>query len=169
MPHKFREDFAEFVVARQSQWLRTAHLLSGDRQFAEDIVQQSLEKLYVVWPKVAGVGAPDAYVRKMILNVYLSETRRAWRRRERTSDDVESSAVQPGSEPPDDRIDLIRALSSLPRRQRAALILRFAEDLSVAETATAMGCAEGTVKAHTAAGIKALRRTMDLNCVGVTE
>ncbi|MEV6285834.1 SigE family RNA polymerase sigma factor [Kribbella sp. NPDC051770] len=164
-----REDFAEFVVARQSQWLRTAHLLSGDRQFAEDIVQQSLEKLYVVWPKVVGVGAPDAYVRKMILNVYLSETRRAWRRRERTSEDVAPAVVQPGSAPLDDRIDLVRALGALPRRQRAALILRFAEDLSVAETAAVMGCAEGTVKAHTAAGIKALRRSMDLHCVGVTE
>jgi RNA polymerase sigma-70 factor (sigma-E family) len=167
MPHRSRESFVEFVVARQRHWLRMAYLLCNDRQFAEDLVQQSLEKLYVVWPKVAAADSPDAYVRKAIVNVYLSETRRMWRRRERPSDDPAAGVVATVDEPPDDRIDLARALSRLPKRQRMVLILRFADDLSVAETAAVMGCAEGTVKAHTSAALKAIRRTTEFELQGV--
>jgi DNA-directed RNA polymerase specialized sigma24 family protein len=79
MPHGSREDFVEFFVARQSHMLRTAYLLCNDRQFAEDIVQQVLEKLYVAWPKVTGARSPDAYVREAVMIVYLDEMRRAWR------------------------------------------------------------------------------------------
>jgi RNA polymerase sigma-70 factor (sigma-E family) len=167
MPPGSRDHFVEFVVARQSRWLRTAYLLCNDRQFAEDLVQQSLEKLYVVWPKVVAADSPDAYVRKTILNIYLSETRRMWRRRERSSDDPTAGAVETVDASLDDRIDLARALSRLPRRQRMVLILRFAEDLSVTETAAAMGCAEGTVKAHTAAALRALRKTIESELQGV--
>jgi RNA polymerase sigma-70 factor (sigma-E family) len=167
MPHRSRENFAEFVVARQRHWLRTAYLLCNDRQFAEDLVQQSLEKLYVVWPKVTAADSPDAYVRKTILNVYLSETRRMWRRRERSSDDPTAGSVELVDDALDDRLDLARALSRLPKRQRMVLILRFAEDLSVGETAAVMGCAEGTVKAHTFAAIRAIRQTIEFELQGV--
>jgi RNA polymerase sigma-70 factor (sigma-E family) len=167
MPHRSRENFVEFVVARQRHWLRTAYLLCNDRQFAEDLVQQSLEKLYVVWPKVTAADSPDAYVRKAILNMYVSETRRMWRRRERPTDDPTFGVLETVDEAPDERIDLARALSRLPKRQRMVLILRFAEDLSVSETAAVMGCAEGTVKAHTSAAIRAIRQTTEFDLQGV--
>jgi RNA polymerase sigma-70 factor (sigma-E family) len=166
MPQRSREEFAEFVVARQSHMLRTAYLLCNDRQFAEDIVQQILEKLYVAWPKVAAARSPDAYVRKAIMNLYLDEMRRAWRHRERSNADPTDGRSELRPPPLDDRVDLARALSRLPKRQRMVLILRFAEDLSVAETAAVMGCAEGTVKAHTAAGIRALRQTAEMELQG---
>jgi RNA polymerase sigma-70 factor (sigma-E family) len=166
MPQRSREDFVEFFVARQSHMLRTAYLLCNDRQFAEDIVQQVLEKLYVAWPKVTAARSPDAYVRKAVMNVYLDEMRRAWRHRERSNADPTDGRSELRSPPLDDRVDLARALSRLPQRQRVVLILRFAEDLSVAETAALLGCAEGTVKAHTAAGTRALRQVAEMELQG---
>ena len=155
--HGTRADFEEFVVARQRHWLRTAYLLCGQWRLAEDLVQQVLEKLYVAWPRMHAVDRPDAYVRKAIVNAHLSEVRRPWRR-ERVTDEVpEDLYSEPGV---DARIDLVRALRSVPPRQRMVLVLRFWEDLSVAETAELMSCADGTVKSQSAEGLRALRAAL---------
>lgn len=156
--HGKRGDFEDFVVARQRHWLRTAYLLCGQWHQAEDLVQQVLEKLYVAWPRMHAVNQPDAYVRKAIVNAHLSEIRRPWRREQVTDELPENlSAAGAGA---DERLDLIRALRSVPPRQRMVLVLRFWEDLGVAETAELMGSAQGTVKSQTAEGLRALRAAM---------
>ncbi|MFC0628102.1 SigE family RNA polymerase sigma factor [Kribbella deserti] len=153
--HHGRDEFEDFVAARQRHWLRTAYLLCGHWQLAEDLVQQVLERLYVVWPKVRAVSRPDAYVRKSIVNAHLSEGRRPWRR-ERFVPELPDALAVPVDQT-DDRVELARALRTLPPRQRIVLVLRFWEDLSVAETAEVMGCAPGTVKSQTSEGLRALR------------
>lgn len=86
--------------------------------------------------------------------------------RERSNADPADGRSELRSAPLDDRVDLARALSRLPQRQRVVLILRFTEDLSVAETAALLGCAEETVKAHTAAGTRALRQVAEMELQG---
>jgi RNA polymerase sigma-70 factor (sigma-E family) len=148
-------EFEQFVVARQTHWLRTAFMLSGQWHAAEDLVQSVLERLYVSWPRVVSASSPDAYVRRSLVNAFLSERRRPWRR-EHAVPDAAADVVTPG-DPVDDRLLLAQALRSVPPRQRTALVLRYWEDLSVDETAELMRCAPGTVKSQTAAGLKALR------------
>jgi RNA polymerase sigma-70 factor (sigma-E family) len=149
-------DFEQFVAARQTHWMRTAFMLAGHWHAAEDLVQAVLERLYVAWPKVE---SPDAYVRRALVNAHLSERRRPWRR-ERAVPEVTADTVVPG-ESVDDRLLLIQALRSVSPRQRTTLVLRYWEDLSVAETAELMHCAPGTVKRQTADGLKALRAELN--------
>jgi RNA polymerase sigma-70 factor (sigma-E family) len=148
-------EFEQFVVARQAHWLRTAFMLSGHWQTAEDLVQSVMERLYVAWPKVAAADQPDAYVRRALVNAYLSEHRRPWRREHAVPDpQIDGAATDSGI---DDRLVLIPALRALPPRQRMVVVLRFWEDLSVDQTAELMKCAPGTVKSQTADGLRALR------------
>lgn len=156
--HGESDDFEEFVAARQRYWLRTAYLLCGQWHLAEDLVQQVMEKLYVAWPRVQAADRPDAYVRRAIVNAHLSELRRPWRRERFMAELPPSDSVpDTGS---DDRLDLIRALRMVPPRQRMVLVLRFWEELSVAETAELMGSAPGTVKSQTFDGLRVLRAAL---------
>lgn len=150
-----RDEFEQFVVARQAHWLRTAYMLSGQWHAAEDLVQSVLERLYVTWPKVAAAASPDAYVRRSLVNAFLSEKRRPWRRESAVPDMSRDEAAP--ADPVDDRLLLIQALRSVPPKQRTVLVLRFWEDLGVAETAELMHCAPGTVKSQTSEGLRALR------------
>src|SRR5689334_7339638 len=152
--------YVEFVQGRVLALRRTAYHLCGDWHLAEDLVQSALLLLYRHWPRVVAASAPDAYVRKIVVNAVLEERRRWWSRR-----------VRPVAEPPDrhggspaagveGRLDLRTALASLPARQRAVLVLRYWEGLDVAETAEALSCTTGTVKSQTSDAIAALRRLM---------
>ena len=157
--HGERDNFEDFVVARQRHWLRTAYLLCGQWHLAEDLVQQVLEKLYVAWPQVMAAQRPDAYVRRMIVNAHLSELRRPWRREHYVPDLPDGdSTVDAGA---DSRLDLIRALRTVPPRQRMVLVLRFWEDLGVAETADLMNISRGTVKSQTSSGLSALHAALN--------
>ncbi|MFD7655304.1 SigE family RNA polymerase sigma factor [Actinosynnema sp. NPDC059797] len=153
-------EFGEYVDARALVMRRTAYLLCGDWHRAEDLVQTALTKLYVAWPRLRRDGAVDAYARKVLVRTAIDESRLAFRRRETVVDTVpEVPAPEPASALPGAGADLDvrRALAALPPGQRAVVVLRYWEDLSVTETARLLGRTEGTVKSQAAKGLAALR------------
>lgn len=149
------EAFVEYVHARRRHLLATAYLLCGDWHRAEDLVQTTLTKLYVAWPRVRRQGTEDAYVRAMLVRTSIDAKRRAWNR-ERTVDQLPDlpAAESNGSE---DRDELVAVLAALPPRQRATVVLRFWLDLSVEDTAAELGITAGTVKSQTAKALASLR------------
>ena len=155
--------FTEFVAARSPALFRTAFLIVGDHGLAQDLVQEALTKTYVAWPRLRDVGKAEAYTRKAITTTYISWWRRKAWRAERPRDDVPESGTTTLREHGSDVVDrtwLWQELQSLPPRQRAAIVLRYYEDLTEAQTAEAMGCAVGTVKSQVAQGIKRLREQL---------
>jgi len=148
------EAFTEFVVASWPSLYRTAYLLLGDRELAEDLVQTALAKTYGSWGRIRDVGAARAYARKTLLNTASSWFRKRGWRAERPTELVESGSYD---EDPTVRPAVTAALSRLAPRQRAVVVLRYYEDLSVAETATALHCSEGTVKSQTSDALRKLR------------
>lgn len=151
-------EFARFVSQHSDGLHRTAYLLTGRRDQAEDVVQTALTRLYLAWDRRAEWGDPLAYARRIVSNVVLSSARRRWwgerppeRLPERGDPAADSAAAVAG------RDALRRALLTLPVRQRTALVLRHYADLSEADTAAAMDCAVGTVKSLTSRGLAALR------------
>ncbi|GAA1692063.1 SigE family RNA polymerase sigma factor [Glycomyces endophyticus] len=150
-------EFRSFALAQRDNLRRQAYLLSGDWYEADDIVQKALTKAFAVWRRVDPDGAP-AYVRRIVVNVYLSHRRLAWVRRERASgDEMPTTLVEHPQEGVDQRMAVVAALDRLPPRQRASLVLRYWEDLSVEDTAEAMGCSPGTVKSQCAKGLSKMR------------
>ena len=157
MKTRRHEEFRSYVVDHRAELVRTATLMAaGDRHLAEDVVQSALTRLYLAWPAFRRAGNPRAYAHRTLYNALVDERRRPWRRRERSTADLpEPPAGKPGG---NDRADLVvQALRELPTRMRAALVFRYLEDLSVADTAEVMGCAEGTVKSQTARALDRLR------------
>ncbi len=148
--------FEEYAAARWPALLRTAHLLAGDPAAGEDLVQATLVKAYTQWSRVTAAESPDAYVRRMLLNEFLSGRRRRLRRAERRH------LVVVDAEPihsPDltERLDLWQQLATLAPRQRAVLVLRYYEDLTEAEIARVLGISPGTVKSQAHDALKNLR------------
>ena len=147
-------EFAAYLAARQASLLRTAYLRSGDKHTAEDLVQTALAKLYLSWDKVNKRDSIDGYVRRILVNEHNSLWRRPWKRRETTTEHLpDEAAPAPGGH--DD--DLWRFVQTLPRKQRAAVVLRYYEDLTEAETADVLGVSVGTVKSQTSRALAALR------------
>ncbi|MET9628206.1 SigE family RNA polymerase sigma factor [Lentzea sp. NPDC006480] len=149
-------EFGEFVDARALVMRRTAYLLCGDWHRAEDIVQNALIKLYVAWSRVRR-DSVDAYARKVLVRTAIDEGRRGWFQRERTVDVLPEPAVTDDSAD----FDLRLALDALPPGQRAVVVLRYWEDLSITETARILGRTEGTVKSQAAKGLAALRELLE--------
>ncbi|WP_100449193.1 SigE family RNA polymerase sigma factor [Glycomyces xiaoerkulensis] len=147
-------EFCEYVEARRGALLRTAFLMCGDWHRAEDAVQTSLVKLYSAWTRTRRDSA-EAYTRRIIANSLIDESRRGWFRRERSF--AEPPGPTAGEHTHDDRLTAVAALARLPPRQRATLVLRFWEDLSVEESARILRCSVGTVKSQTARGLQTLR------------
>ncbi|MQM25026.1 SigE family RNA polymerase sigma factor [Glycomyces albidus] len=152
-------EFRSFATAQRDSLRRYAYLLCGDWYEADDIVQKALTKMFAAWKRVEPGGAP-AYVRRIVTNVYFSHRRLSWVRRERASDELPVRRLDRPQEAVDVRLELIAALDRLPPRQRATLVLRFWEQLSVDETAAAMGCSTGTVKSQCAKGIAKMRELL---------
>ncbi len=155
-------DFTAYVAARERALARLAYLLVGNRDDAEDLLQNVLAKVYRHWDRVASVEQPDAYVRRMMVNESNSRWRRVLRRLETPSSHVLEVLDPPGAVSPDPTlgIDLWRHVQTLPRQQRAAVVLRYYEDLTEAQTAEILECSVGTVKSHTSRAISALRSRM---------
>ena len=161
-------EFHAYFEARVAVVRRTAYLLCGDWHRAEDLAQTALAKLYVAWPRLNRNGQVDAYVRKIVVRAAIDDSRRWFRRRETTMSavpDIETAGA-PGV---DDVLDVRRALAELPPGQRAAVILRYWEDLPIAETAELLGCSEGTVKSQAAKGLAALRHLLAAGRTAIQE
>lgn len=147
--------FAEFVSARMPAVLRWAHLLTGDRGRAEDLVQHAFAATYRHWRRIDPERA-EAYVRRAVLNAHLSWWRRGWRAEQSMGELPE----RPGPDRTgdvDERDAMWTALAALPPRQRAVLVLRYYEDLPEAEIARVLDIAPGTVKSQAAKGLARLR------------
>jgi RNA polymerase sigma-70 factor (sigma-E family) len=150
-------EFSAYMAARQPSLLRTAYLLTGDRHAAEDLVQTALAKLYLSWDKVQRREVLDGYVRRIMVNENNSLWRRAWKRREVTTDAVPETAAQPPPAYDGQSEALWRFVQTLPRKQRAVIVLRYYEDLSEAEVADILGISTGTVKSQASRALAAMR------------
>lgn len=162
------ESFREFAAAAMPRLRRVAIATSGDVHRADDLVQTTLEKVYVAWPRIHRTSAnPYGYARRTLVNALLAEQRRPWWRREVSRDDAgERAATADPTDAVADQVTVLAALRELPPRQRMAVALRHLEGLSVAETAQAMGCSEGTVKSTTSDGLVSLRAILSAEPAG---
>lgn len=156
------DGFAEFVAARQAALLRTAYLLTGHAQDAEDLVQTTLVKVVPRWRRIRD--NPEPYVRRVMVNENVSRWRRR-RWREESTDALPDRLADAADH--DDLLAVRSALLGLAPRQRAVLVLRYYEGLSEAEIAAALGIAPGTVKSQARDGLARLRRALpDVEDVG---
>lgn len=160
-----RTEFEEFVTARSAALFRTAVLLTGNRQDAQDLVQSALERACRHWDRVIAAEQPEAYVRRILVN----SLKDRWRIRKRIVEvpfDDARPAASTGQSPyrqveqVELRRSMIAELLRLPTGIRAVLVLRYFEDLSEAEIAQALGCSTGTVKSQAARGLAKLRAAL---------
>ncbi|MEV4630735.1 SigE family RNA polymerase sigma factor [Micromonospora sp. NPDC049523] len=149
-------EFTAFVSERGGALLRVAYALAGDQYAAEDLLQDALAKAYARWPKIRGDAEP--YVRRILYNDQVS----GWRRRKRRPEvplGVTPEPVADGDTADDTVLQMMLrdALRMLPPRQRAVLVLRYLEDLSVEQTAALLGCRVGTVASQSSRALSKLR------------
>jgi RNA polymerase sigma-70 factor (sigma-E family) len=149
------QSYGDYVMARRPALIREAYLLVGDVHLAEDLVQTALAKAYVAWPRVTASRTPDAYVRRILVNTNISRHRR--RRVAEVLTETPPDAAGAPAPPAPHSAEVIEALMSLPHRQRAAIVLRFWDDLPESEIAGLMGCSIGSVRTHTSRGMAKLR------------
>lgn len=152
-------DFEQYVAARRTSLRRTAYLLCGDWDRAEDVVQDALARLYVHWRRASRAGSVDAYARRTVVNAFLAEGRRPWRR-ERSTAAVPDTAYADPTTTSDSRDALLQALAQLGPSQRAIVVLRYWDDLSIEETAEILGTSTGNVKSQAARGLAHLRTVL---------
>lgn len=142
------EAFTAYVVDSRRRLLRTAYLLCGSWEQAEDVTQIALAKLYVAWPRVQRQRGPDAYVRRILARTTVDEWRRPWRREVSAGESLVDLGPGTPAEDGVERRNLLEALSRLPARQRQVVVLRHYWGLSVAEVAADLGISAGSVKSH---------------------
>jgi RNA polymerase sigma-70 factor (sigma-E family) len=160
-------DYAAYVQVRAPALRNLAYLICGDWHRAEDHAQTALTKLYQAWRRIDHEESIDAYARTTLVRTVLAEGRRPWRREYPAAELVEVPVPALADAVPE-RLALTAALAALPRRQRAAVALRYWSDLSVAETARLLGVTEGTVKTSCARGLAAMRAALtETNTEGV--
>ena len=150
------EDFAEYAQARQQHLFRTAYLLCGDRDRAQDLVQSALVSLLRSWKRVSRADNPEAYARKVLVRTFLDEQRKL--RREAEAHRIPDAPV--GRENAALRLLVLDALRTLPPKPRAMVVLRYWEDLSIAQTAVLLGCSEGNVKSQCSRSLDKLRELL---------
>jgi RNA polymerase sigma-70 factor (sigma-E family) len=163
-----RIDFDRFVAETAESLLRSAYLITWDFAEAEDLVQECLFKVARRWPRIKKMERPVAYARTVLIHLALDEGKRRSQRRSELGPEATGllEAHHDDAAPRDlGRIeastDLLGVLRELPPRQRAALVLRYFDDLSEAEVAHVMGCSVGTVKSTTSRALGRLRREIE--------
>jgi RNA polymerase sigma-70 factor (sigma-E family) len=151
--------FSEYAHARAATLFRTAYLMVGDHQLAQDLLQEALVKTLMAWPRLHDRHDLEAYTRRIIVTTSIS-----WRRRRSFHErPVEALPERPDPDPADDVVThdaVLAALRLVPPRQRAAIVLRYYQDLTERQTAEAMGCSVGAVKSQVSAGLQRLRETL---------
>jgi RNA polymerase sigma-70 factor (sigma-E family) len=155
------EDFRAFVAARSAALLWFAHVLTGDRHLAEDVVQTALSRTFSAWSRIRRKDNPEGYVRRAIVNTHLNGLRkRPWREQPRPEPPEQAERRRPEAEF-DERDAMWLALRALPPRQRAVVVLRYYEGLSESEIADVLGCSRGTVKSQSSKALASLRRIVE--------
>jgi RNA polymerase sigma-70 factor (sigma-E family) len=151
-------EFEQFVDAHARELRRTAFLMCGDWQRAEDATQDALVKLYVAWSRLERAGGLRAYAHRAVTTAVLDQGRRPWRREVATTT-VPDSGTDP-IERVDRRLAVVHVLQRLPERRRQCVVLRYFADLSVEETALQLGINAGTVKSQTARALEQVRTSL---------
>jgi RNA polymerase sigma-70 factor (sigma-E family) len=149
--------FEEFVKDRSMALFRTAYLIAGDIHHAEDLLQAGLEKAYRSWERISEMDQPEAYVRRIVINLANDRWRGRRYLKEVAYDDTVGGAAADDMAIVDLRQVLIAQLRRLPVAMRTVLVLRYWEGLSEAETAAELGCSIGTVKSQASRGLSRLR------------
>ena len=158
--------FESFVAARSRHLLHAAHLLTGDRHRAEDLLQTALTRAYLRWDRIDS-DDPEGYVRRTMVNAHTDWWRRKpWR--EQSTDELPERPVGDVAGSYDERDAVLAALATLTARQRAVVVLRYYEGLSEAEIAAALGCSTGTVKSAASRAMAKLRVHPGLAPTGAT-
>ncbi|HXB48541.1 MAG TPA: SigE family RNA polymerase sigma factor [Streptosporangiaceae bacterium] len=153
--------FRDYVRARRQALLRTAYLLTGNLADAEDLVQSALAKTYLAWHRIEDRSAIDSYVRRAMVNTQISW----WRRRrleEFPTDEIPDQVAVDYPVSTDVQESLRRAIDRLPQRMRAAVMLRYYEDMTEAEVAEVLGVSVGTVKSTVSRAVAKLRTDIEL-------
>lgn len=151
------EAYVEFASAASGRLLQTATLLTTDRHLAEDLVQETLGKLYASWRRVANVSNPHAYARRTLVNTYISH------RRGRHSSEVPAETLpeRPGTATDLPlRLTLLDGLARLAPKDRAVLVLRYWDDLTVEQTAHELGLTPGAVRNRSMRALVKLREVL---------
>jgi RNA polymerase sigma-70 factor (sigma-E family) len=161
-------DFDRYVAAAWPRLMRSAWLLTHDWQLAEDLLQVALMKAAARWHRIRD-GSPDGYVRRVLATTYLSWWRRRWRAEVPTARPPESAGPVDATAAVDLRTSLAAALATLPRQQRAVLMLRYHADLTETGTAAVLGISVGTVKSHTSRALAALRGRPEIRALLIEE
>ena len=160
MRAELEREYEDFVRGRLARLHRTAYLLCGDAHRADDIVQATLTALYVNWKKAAGADNIDGYAHRILVRRYLDERRLRWSRVQ-LGEVPDRTATAPRAEQVvSDRDELMAALRQLPKGQRAVIVLRYFDDLSVEATAEALNCSVGNVKSQCSRGLATLREVL---------
>ncbi|HEV7936600.1 MAG TPA: SigE family RNA polymerase sigma factor [Solirubrobacteraceae bacterium] len=168
-----RAEFERFVASHGDRLLRTGYLITWDLAEAEDLVQECLLRVARRWPKVRAMSHPEAYARRILVNLALDATKR----RTRLESELEERDGPLFESPPqaqsldgtigiENRSELLDALGTLSQRQRLVLVLRYFADLSEAQTAEALDCSLGNVKSTTSRGLLRLRAAMAPTATG---
>jgi RNA polymerase sigma-70 factor (sigma-E family) len=154
--------FGEYVRSRGGGLLRAALVMTGNRADAEDLVQATLVKAYQSWNRITEPAALDNYVRRVMVNTHIS----GWRRRrvdEYPTDELPDSPAADGTDDSDLHDVVQRAIDRLPRQMRAAVMLRYYDDMTEPEVAAALGVSVGTVKSTVARAVAKLREDSELS------
>ena len=150
--------FDEFAVARLAFALRFATVLTGDPASAEDIVQEVMIRLHGRWAVIGQLDRPDLYLRKMIVNEFVSARRRTWRLiPSGRAADLDTRVAPDHAAVLADRAELIAELGKLPPRQRAVIVLRFYEGLPDSSIAELLGTSPVTVRGYAFRALATLR------------
>src|SRR4051812_6443319 len=158
--------FSEFAERACGRLRRTAYLMCGDWQLASAHVQEGLIRVYIAWPRLLREGHEYAYARRAVVSAAIDHSRRRSSKEVPAEPDREVSTGFDVAESVAVRTALMSALADLPARQRACVVLRYFEDLSVSDTAAALGCGSGTVKSQTSRALASLRSALDGSPVG---
>lgn len=154
------DDFAAFVAARGPSLQRFAYLVTGSASDAPDLVQEALAAAYPRWASLAHRGTAEAYVRRSIVNASVS----AWRKQHRVTSVADPAAYSTArTEPVGEAADADVAwqlCQELPPNQRAAVVLRFYDDLSFAQIALILDCTESTARSHVHRALATLRERL---------
>jgi RNA polymerase sigma-70 factor (sigma-E family) len=164
-----RDEFEQFVAATTTPLLKTARLLTGDWHLGQDLLQATFTKVYTRWAQCDEWDSPLSYARRVMVNTYCSWFRRRWRHEVPHEDLPDLRGTRDLADSVADADAVERALRSLPRRQRAVLILRFYEDLSVDQTASVLSCPPGTVMSLSARALARVRTNQNLRPDDVVE
>lgn len=150
--------YDEFAASRLPALLRYAVMLTGDPHTAADLVQDTMVRAQLKWRKVGAAEQPERYVRRMLTNAYVDLRRGSWLRRVvLRGEPSEPPPVPDHAQATADRDEIWARLATLPRQQRAALVLRYYEGYGDSEIADVLGCAVGTVRAYISRGLATLR------------